>query len=31
MLKDEILELNMIGHVNVDKVNCSELGRDLLR
>ncbi|CAK93643.1 unnamed protein product (macronuclear) [Paramecium tetraurelia] len=31
ILKDEILELNMIGYVNIDKVNCSELGRDLLK
>ncbi|CAD8187436.1 unnamed protein product [Paramecium octaurelia] len=31
ILKDEILELNMIGYVNIEKVNCSELGRDLLK
>ncbi|CAK93846.1 unnamed protein product (macronuclear) [Paramecium tetraurelia] len=31
LIKDETFELNMIGNVNVDKVNCSELGKDLLR
>ncbi|CAD8195397.1 unnamed protein product [Paramecium pentaurelia] len=30
-IKDEIIQLNMIGYVNIDKVNCSELGKDLLR
>ncbi|CAD8103069.1 unnamed protein product [Paramecium sonneborni] len=31
IIKDEILELNMIGNVNTDKLNCSDLGKDLLR
>ncbi|CAD8106241.1 unnamed protein product [Paramecium sonneborni] len=31
IIKDETLELNMIGNVNTDKINCSELGKDLLK
>ncbi|CAD8095271.1 unnamed protein product [Paramecium primaurelia] len=31
IIQDETLELNMIGHINIDKVNCSELGKDLLK